>query len=85
VLDSDIYGSDALLQHADVVMGINKPSIRKIRVYGPEKWIINDDDILVFHFLKSRNGQTKISFFKLDRTTMRIIEIPIPAQSGIKV
>ena len=85
VLDSDIYGSDALLQHADVVMGINKPSIRKIRIYGPEKWIISDDDTLVFHFLKSRNGQTKISFFKLDRTTMRIIEIPIPAQSGIKV
>jgi replicative DNA helicase len=25
VLDSDIYGSDSLLQHADVVLGINKP------------------------------------------------------------
>jgi replicative DNA helicase len=37
VLDSDIYGSDALLQHADVVMGINKPSIRKIRQYGPDR------------------------------------------------
>ena len=83
VLDSDIYGSDALLQHADVVIGINKPSIRKIRQYGPEKFIIEDPDTLVFHFLKSRNGLTKISFFKLDRNTMRIVEIDAPPQ-GMK-
>jgi len=80
VLDSDIYGSDALLQHADVVIGINKPSIRKIKKYGPEKFLIEDPDTLVFHFLKSRNGMTRISFFKLDRTTMRIVEIPTPAR-----
>lgn len=85
VLDSDIYGSDALLQHADVVMGINKPSLRKIRQYGPERFIINDEDLLVFHFLKSRNGTTRISFFKLDRTTMRIIEIDTPAQATKKM
>ena len=80
VLDSDIYGSDALLQHADVVIGINKPSIRKIRFYGPERFIVNDEDLLAFHFLKSRNGLTRISFFKLDRTTMRIVEIATPAR-----
>jgi len=80
VLDSDIYGSDALLQHADVVIGINKPSIRRIKKYGPEKFLIEDPDTLVFHFLKSRNGMTRISFFKLDRTTMRIVEIPTPAR-----
>ena len=80
VLDSDIYGSDALLQHADVVIGINKPSIRRIKKYGPEKFLIEDPDTLVFHFLKSRNGLTRISFFKLDRTTMRIVEIPTPAR-----
>jgi replicative DNA helicase len=80
VLDSDIYGSDALLQHADVVIGINKPSIRRIKKYGPEKFLIEDPDTLVFHFLKSRNGLTRISFFKLDRTSMRIVEIPTPAR-----
>jgi replicative DNA helicase len=85
ILDSDIYGSDALLQHADVVMGINKPSIRKIRQYGPERYIINDEDLLVFHFLKSRNGTTRMSFFKLDRDTMRIIEVDTPAQATKKV
>jgi replicative DNA helicase len=85
VLDSDIYGSDALLQHADVVMGINKPSLRKIRQYGPERFLINDEDILVFHFLKSRNGTTRISFFKLDRTSMRIVEIDTPGQATKKI
>ena len=85
VLDSDIYGSDALLQHADVVLGINKPSIRKIRQYGPDRYIIADEDILVFHFLKSRNGTTRISFFKLDRDAMRIVEIPTPACAMKKV
>jgi replicative DNA helicase len=84
VLDSDIYGSDALLQHADVVMGMNKPSIRKIKKYGPEKFLIEDPDTLVFHFLKSRNGMTRISFFKLDRTTMRIVEIPTPPREVVQ-
>ena len=85
VLDSDIYGSDALLQHADVVIGINKPSLKKIRQYGPDRYIVNDEDMLVFHFLKSRNGTTRMSFFKLDRTTMRIEEIATPAQATKKV
>ena len=84
VLDSDIYGSDALLQHADIVMGINKPSIRKIRKYGPEKFIIEDPDTLVFHFLKSRNGLIRTSFFKLDRKTMRIEEMNTPGRETIK-
>ena len=81
VLDSDIYGSDALLQHADVVIGINKPATRKIRFYGPERFIVNDEDLLAFHFLKSRNGTTRLSFFKLDRENMRIIEIETPPQA----
>jgi replicative DNA helicase len=84
ILDSDIYGSDALLQHADVVMGMNKPSIRKIRKYGPEKFIIDDPDTLVFHFLKSRNGTIRTSFFKLDRQTMKIIEMNTPPRETIK-
>lgn len=81
VLDSDIYGSDSLLQHADVVLGINKPSVRRLKQYGPERYLISDPDTLVFHFLKSRNGLTRIAFFKLDRTIMRIIEIEPPGQA----
>ena len=81
VLDSDLFGADALLQHADVVLGINKPAIRKIRFYGPERFIVSDEDLLAFHFLKSRNGTTRLSFFKLDRENMRIIEIETPPQA----
>lgn len=84
VLDSDIYGSDSLLQHADVVLGINKPSIRKIRQYGPERFIIDDPELLAFHFLKSRNGTTRLSFFRLNRDTVRIEEAPTPA-TGLQI
>ena len=81
ILDSDIYGSDSLVQHADVIIGMDKPANRKIRLYGPDKYIIEDPETLVFHFLKSRNGVTKISFFKLDRKTIRISEMNVPAQA----
>ena len=81
VLDSDLFGADALLQHADVVIGINKPFSRKIRFYGPERYIVNDEELLAFHFLKSRNGLTGLFFCKLDRSTIRIVEIDFPPQS----
>lgn len=83
ILESDLFGADALLQHADVVLGINRPASRNITKYGPDEYLITDDNTLVFHFIKSRNGETKISFFKLDRNIMRIVEIDPPAQAGI--
>ena len=82
ILDSDLYGSDALLQHADVVLGINRPFNRKIKFYGPEKYIINDPDLLVFHILKSRNGFMGMNFYKLDSTVMRIVEVDAPPTSS---
>jgi replicative DNA helicase len=81
ILDSDLYGSDALLQHADVVLGINRPANRRIKFYGPERYIINDPDLLVFHILKSRNGFMGMNFFKLDRDVMRIMEVDPPPTS----
>ena len=78
ILDSDLYGSDALLQHADVVLGINRPANRRLKFYGPERYIINDPDLLVFHILKSRNGFMGMNFFKLDRDVMRILEVDPP-------
>lgn len=78
VLDSDIFGADALLQHCDVLIGINRPAAKKIRYYGPDRFIIPDENTLVFHFLKCRNGDTRISFFRLNRDTMRIEEMDAP-------
>lgn len=84
LMDSDIYGSDALLQHCDVLVAINKPSIKKIKYYGPERFNIDDPEMLAFHFLKSRNGTTRLSFFRFNRETVRIEEAVTPT-SGIKL
>jgi replicative DNA helicase len=78
ILESDIFGSDALLQHADNVIGINRPGKQKIRFYGPDRYIIEDDRVMVLHFLKCRNGDTRLSFFKAEFEKMKITEMNTP-------
>ena len=80
VLESDIFGSDAMLQHADTLIGINRPAKQKIREYGPDRFIIEDDKTLVLHFLKARNGDTRMSFFKAAFERMEIHEMDTPPQ-----
>ena len=80
VLESDIFGSDAMLQHADNLIGINRPAKQKIRYYGPDRYIIKDDRTLVLHFLKARNGDTRMSFFRGEFEKMQIAEMPTPEQ-----
>lgn len=78
ILESDIFGSDAMLQHADTLIGINRPAKQKIRFYGPDRYIIEDDRTLVLHFLKARNGDTRMSFFKAAFEKMEIHEMETP-------
>ena len=80
VLESDIFGSDAMLQHADTLIGINRPAKQKIRFYGPDRYIIKDDRTLVLHFLKARNGDARMSFFRGEFEKMQISEMNTPAQ-----
>jgi replicative DNA helicase len=80
VLESDIFGADALLQHADTLIGINRPGKQKIKFYGPDRYIIDDDTVMVMHFLKCRNGDTRMSFFKAEFAKMRITEMQTPGQ-----
>ena len=80
VLESDIFGSDAMLQHADTLIGLNRPAKQKIRYYGPDRFIIEDDRTLVLHFLKARNGDTRMSFFKAAFERMEIHEMDTPPQ-----
>jgi replicative DNA helicase len=80
VLESDIFGSDAMLQHADTLIGINRPAKQKIKFYGPDRYIIQDDKTLVLHFLKARNGDTRMSFFKAKFEKMEIDEMDTPPQ-----
>lgn len=80
ILESDIFGADAMLQHADNLIGINRPAKQKIRFYGPSRYIIQDDKTLAFHFLKARNGDTRLSFFKAHFEKMEISEMGTPLQ-----
>lgn len=80
ILESDIFGSDAMLQHADTLIGINRPAKQKIKYYGPDRYIIEDDATLVLHFLKARNGDTRMSFFKGLFAQMEIQEMATPPQ-----
>ena len=81
LFDSDIYGGDALLQHADLVLGINRPSKYNLRTYGPERYQVNPKHI-VLHYLKNRNGQAgKFSFFEEDFEHMRLYEVEPPPRT----
>jgi len=82
VLESDIFGSDAMLQHADTLVGINRPAKQKIRLYGPDRFIIEDDKTLVLHFLKARNGDARMSFFRAAFEKMEIEEMDTPPQEA---
>jgi replicative DNA helicase len=84
VLESDIFGADALLQHADTVIGLNRPGKQKIRFYGPERYIVPDDRLLVMHFLKCRNGENGLAFFHAAFERMTIDEAPVPPQQEMR-
>ena len=80
ILESDIYGGDGLVQHADLVIGMNRPAKRFISYYGPDRYIIEDDNTLVLHWIKSRNGEVGMSFFKAVFEHMRVEEMDTPGQ-----
>jgi hypothetical protein len=87
ILETDILGGDALLQHADMVIGVNRPATKFISYYGPDRFIIADDTVLVFHFLKCRSGDTRMSFMKAAFDKMEVHELSTPGtqQSRIKI
>jgi replicative DNA helicase len=78
ILDTDIFGGDALLQHADMVVASNIPAKKFINYYGPQRYIIDDDKVLVWHFLKCRSGDTRMSFMKAAFERMEVHEMTTP-------
>jgi hypothetical protein len=82
--DQDIFGSDALLQHADMVMIMDRPALRHITAYGPERFIIGDDSIIAIHIVKSRTGDTRMSFFTAAFQNMSLEERETPPQEQLK-
>jgi replicative DNA helicase len=85
VLESDLFGADALLQHADNVIGINRPAKQKIKFYGPDRYIIQDETVLVMHFLKLRNGDPRMSFFKAKYDIMKVLDAETPPTAQKRV
>lgn len=75
---------DALLQHSDLMVAINKPSEYYLEIYGPEQYIV-DEKTLALHFVKARNGDRSICFFEAQFENMSIKEIPVPPTKGIKL
>ena len=74
VKDSDVFGSDALLQFTDILIGINRPAKYGINVYGPHKRSV-DADTLAVHFLKVRNGEPGLTYFKADFAKSKIHQL----------
>jgi replicative DNA helicase len=81
IYDSDIFGSDYLLQFSDIVIGLNRPALKNIRYYGPERFVISGADDLIMHYLKVRNGDPGMSFFKARFEHMSIDEVVAPGKS----
>lgn len=74
IVTSDIFGGDALVQHADIVIGLDSPYKRNIEVYGTMRHIISDDRWIVVRFLKSRNGDLNFVFLRANYENFRLEE-----------
>ena len=81
---NDIFGGDALNQHADMLIILDRPALRYITVYGPERFIIQDDTQLIAHVVKSRTGDTRMSFFGANFANMSIEDSETPPQEEAK-
>lgn len=86
ILESDLYGADALLQHADTVIGVDRPGKRNLFIYGPNRYCIQDKNVLIYHFLKARNGETQMSFMYAQFEKMCVVEMTeIPAVAELRM
>lgn len=79
----DVYASDKLNMATDVLMAFNRPAKYNLKWYGPEKYIIEDKDVLAAHVIKNRAGVTDLIWFKADYSTMTFNEIPEPPKKQV--
>jgi replicative DNA helicase len=76
LLDSDLFGADALLMHTDILFMVNRPAKYSMDVYGPEKFEVSKD-LLAGHFNKVRNGDPRMVFFQAQFDQMKIRDWPV--------
>lgn len=84
--EADVYGSDYLLQCADVMIAYNRPAKYNLSLYGPLRYMINPEDkyLLAMHVLKNRFGDTGIQWYKAEYALMTIVEAKAPMQQPRK-
>jgi replicative DNA helicase len=78
--EADVYGSDFLLQCADVMIAYNRPAKYNLSLYGPLKYIITPEykNLLAAHVLKNRYGEPSIQWYMADYQTMNLYETVAP-------
>lgn len=75
---SDIYGGDALYNHSDVLFVIDRPFNKGIMEYGPMKYEVKREH-LVLHVLKARDGtDSKLLWFNASFKHMVVNETAEP-------
>lgn len=79
IVDSDIFGGDSFSQNMDCLVTMDRPALRAIKYYTRDRFIIDSTGVMVFNFLKVRNGDPRISFFRGEFDKMRIVEMETPA------
>ena len=79
--EKDVFGSDALLQCADVMIAYNRPAKYNISDYGPHHFIITPTDkyLLAMHVLKNRYGEVGIQWYRANYAQMLVEEADEPA------
>jgi len=72
---SDLFGGDALFQHADNVIILDRPHKRNLTQYGPHRWIIDDPKYIAIHVIKGRDTGESFMWFEADFKNMNLKEL----------
>lgn len=85
--EADVYGSDYLLQCADVMIAYNRPAKYNLALYGPQRYIIQPTDkyLLAMHVLKNRFGELSIQWYKADYAIMDVKQVDAPLTASPKM
>jgi len=75
---SDLFGADALLQHADSVLLLNRPAEYGITEYGVHKIPVPHANYIGAHLVKSRDGQQGIIHMEANYENFEFVEIDKP-------
>lgn len=80
---SDVFGSDSLMQHSDILVGINRPWHLGINPYGPDRIVVDENSVML-HFLKVRNGEPCVARFQGDFNVLTLKDTDITGPLSTK-